>query len=275
MICDTGVASTKVDASFPAQANAGPEQQACLNEAVTFNGTGSVGGPFTYNWDFGDGETGQGATVSHTYKQPGQYRVLLTVDNGKKTKCSVAQATTTARIFQNAFVSFKGQERACIGQTVTFDAQGSGGKYRWDFGDGQTWEGGSRASHVYQKAGSYSVSVNVDDGRSTTCSTASAVMKIMIGQPPIAKIGDITSCLVSEPVNFDGSVSQGSNLSYHWDFGDGESAEGARVNHTFKKGGSYRVILTVNDSSGSACGAANASIVATVNNRPEAVIEVR
>jgi chitodextrinase len=35
-----------------------------------------------YTWDFGDGSTGSGATVSHTYGAIGTYTVTLTVGNG-------------------------------------------------------------------------------------------------------------------------------------------------------------------------------------------------
>ena len=277
-VCDTGVSSTKVDANFPFQASAGAEQVACLGEAVTFTGSNtSNSNPVNAAWDFGDGETAQGGTVTHTYKQPGQYRVRLTVDDGKKTVCSVAVASTTARIFQNANVTITGVESACVGRTLAFDAQGTGGKYHWDFGDGETWDGGNRASHTFNKVGTHNVSVTVDDGRGSKCSTASAAMKVNIGAPPVAKISETTSCLVSEAVNFDGSTSTSSvgNLTYHWNFGDGEAADGTKVAHTFKKAGTYRVALTVGDSSGGDCGMASDSIAVTVNTRPESVITVR
>ena len=34
-----------------------------------------------YQWDFGDGQTGSGVTVSHTYTSPGSYNAQLTVTN--------------------------------------------------------------------------------------------------------------------------------------------------------------------------------------------------
>ncbi|MFQ5808933.1 MAG: PKD domain-containing protein [Armatimonadota bacterium] len=36
-----------------------------------------------FSWDFGDGESGEGRTVSHTYARDGQYTVALTVADGK------------------------------------------------------------------------------------------------------------------------------------------------------------------------------------------------
>jgi hypothetical protein len=39
-----------------------------------------------------------------------------------------------------------------------------------------------------------------------------------------------------------------SNSSYKWDFGDGHSATGTAVHHTYKKTGKYTATLTVTDS---------------------------
>lgn len=52
---------------------------------VVFDGTGSSdpdGGALSYVWDFGDGATGAGATVSHTYTFRATYSVTLTVEDG-------------------------------------------------------------------------------------------------------------------------------------------------------------------------------------------------
>ncbi|MFN8510892.1 MAG: PKD domain-containing protein [Deinococcaceae bacterium] len=46
--------------------------------AVSFDATGSTGSSLTYAWDFGDGTTGTGSKVSHTF-QEGQYVVTLQV----------------------------------------------------------------------------------------------------------------------------------------------------------------------------------------------------
>jgi hypothetical protein len=52
------------------------------NHPVTF--TAAAGGgvpPYSFSWDFGDGSTGSGSLVSHTYASSGGYRITLTVQD--------------------------------------------------------------------------------------------------------------------------------------------------------------------------------------------------
>ena len=68
---------------------------------------------------------------------------------------------------------------------------------------------------------------------------------------------------VNQANAFDGSGSS-SNVAiatYSWTFGDGTTAEGAAIEHTYTTAGSYDVILTVTDANGQS---ANASIVITI-----------
>ncbi len=53
-----------------------------------------------------------------------------------------------------------------------------------------------------------------------------------------------------QAVNLDGSRSEGRHLRYEWSFTDGTTAEGAKVQRTYDKAGSYAEILRVTDSEG-------------------------
>jgi PKD repeat protein len=52
-----------------------------VNLTVTFAGYMNNSQQATYNWQFGDGSTGQGQSVTHTYGQPGSYTVELTTED--------------------------------------------------------------------------------------------------------------------------------------------------------------------------------------------------
>ncbi|HEX7077700.1 MAG TPA: Ig-like domain-containing protein, partial [Candidatus Eisenbacteria bacterium] len=66
----------------PPVANVGGPYTGVVNVSVSFNGTASSdpdGDALSFAWDFGDGGTGTGSTVSHPYTAPGAYLVTLTV----------------------------------------------------------------------------------------------------------------------------------------------------------------------------------------------------
>ena len=71
----------------PPVANAGGSYTGVTNSPVTLDGSASsdpdAGQTLSYHWDFGDGTTGTGAVVSHTYLSPHTYIATLTVtDDG-------------------------------------------------------------------------------------------------------------------------------------------------------------------------------------------------
>jgi len=74
------VVITVNDITHPA-AEAGLNQTVVEDTIMSFDAGGSSDnvGIVSYEWDFGDGTTGTGLTVNHTYAEPGTYNVTLTV----------------------------------------------------------------------------------------------------------------------------------------------------------------------------------------------------
>jgi PKD repeat protein len=62
-------------------ANAGQDLETRVDAPVNFDCSSSSDnlGVVSYDWDFGDGTTGKGKTVSHKYASAGSYTVTLTV----------------------------------------------------------------------------------------------------------------------------------------------------------------------------------------------------
>ena len=71
--------------------------------------------------------------------------------------------------------------------------------------------------------------------------------------PPQANAGANKTSKVGQSVSFNGSGSSdsdGSIISYAWDFGDGDSSIGSVVSHTYSAAGAYTASLTVTDNDG-------------------------
>ncbi|GGO75288.1 PKD domain-containing protein [Nocardioides deserti] len=75
----------------------------CDAMVCSFNAAGSTdpdGDPLTYSWAFGDGQTGTGQAVQHTYAAAGDRTVTLTVSDGEDTDtetATVSPASTTVQ----------------------------------------------------------------------------------------------------------------------------------------------------------------------------------
>lgn len=79
-------------------ANAGGPYSGSPGSAISFNGSGSSdpdGNILSWDWDFGDGSTGSGATPAHTYAAAGDYTVTLVVtdDSGTRSTTATTQAS--------------------------------------------------------------------------------------------------------------------------------------------------------------------------------------
>jgi PKD domain-containing protein/PEGA domain-containing protein len=48
----------------------------------------------TFNWSFGDGSTGSGASITHTYQSAGSFTIGLTVSNGQATANATSSSVT-------------------------------------------------------------------------------------------------------------------------------------------------------------------------------------
>jgi PKD domain-containing protein/putative Ig domain-containing protein/flagellar hook capping protein FlgD len=83
-------------------ADAGGPYTGVVNSPVTFNGTDSTdpnGDTLTYDWNFGDGNTGSGAITSHAYTTPGTYNITLRVtDPGGLYDDDTTTATIRAQV---------------------------------------------------------------------------------------------------------------------------------------------------------------------------------
>ena len=237
-----------------------------------------------FSWDFGDGETSNKPVVTHIYSKSGLYNVKLSVMDNSGMNCSTAVTTQSlvAHLPPKAIINAK--DNICSNQKVIFDAtssyddSGSDLGYAWDFGDGtSTIEGSSKETKIYAKGGNYRVTLTVDDNSGmNNCSSGTAEKIVHVNEPPTANAGNdiILKCVSNDSdmlINFDASSSSDINndiLSYSWDFGDRESAEGKKVSHQYQELKNYNVKLIVKDGTNLGCGTSVDFITVRFNRAP-------
>ncbi|MCP4107562.1 MAG: PKD domain-containing protein, partial [Desulfobacteraceae bacterium] len=240
-------------------------------QTISFDGSGSYaqsGMIQSWNWNFGDGHTGSGSEVSHIYSDAGTYQAVLTVTdtNGLSSSASVSLPIGPN---QGPVAGFGYSGVMADGNPITFDASGSydpegqGLSYAWDFGDGSTGTGVTPV-HTFAAVGDYAVTLTVTDSQGQTAS-ASRTMSIGSSEGPLAKFTVSGAYSVGKPISFDGSLSSGDIASYSWDFGDGTTITGVQAEHTYTEGGEYTAVLRVTGTSG-AWSEAHAKM--TVSDRP-------
>ena len=115
--------------------------------------------------------------------------------------------------------------------------------WKWRFGDGSEAEGPT-VRHTFDKVGDEVVLLTVSDGKETTTIRT----KVVILSPIQVEIEPLKGPILAEQANqFLAKTVSGKPTQFTWDFGDGETATGERVNHTFAKPGIFQVRVTAKD----------------------------
>ena len=144
-------------------------------QSVSFAASASGGTPpYNYTWSYGDGSTGTGLQVTHTYDRDGTYQVALTVaDSIGSTGTWVAPVVVGTASLQDGFTYNPTSPQP--GDNINFTASARGGtppySYSWDFGNGASASGAS-ATYSYSTAGSYTVTLTVIDSSNRSNNTS-------------------------------------------------------------------------------------------------------
>lgn len=134
----------------------------------------------------------------------------------------------------------------------------SGFQWRWNFGDGSAYVFAAQPTHTFARTGIYEVIVSIWDSYSNSwTSFDSAEIHLasgIVSHPPVAKAtADRVATAIGQAVTFDATGSyatDGSPLTYLWNFNDGTTATGLQVTHTFVTNGTTTVALVVTDGRG-------------------------
>ena len=211
----------------------------------------------SYEWEFGDGNTGTGVTSENTYVDAGIYIVYLTITDNNLNKGYATVTVTVNEVGAPTAVinTVPSPAEGIVPFEVYFDAHASSTEvgnitdYEWDFGDGNTGTGVT-AENTYAEVGTYTAVLTVTDSNGKKGYDS---IKIKVEKAPKAVINTVPSPpegVAPFIVYFDAyeSTSESGIVSYEWEFGDGDTGDGITVNHTYETAGTYIVYLTITDS---------------------------
>jgi PKD repeat protein len=228
-----------------------PGAPGCGSVTFTDTSTDPEGDIDTIQWDFGDGQTGSGSSVTHQYATAGPFDVTMTatdldtagdgVESNSATQTVSIPNTPPSATFTDTYNATNGA--TAFSATPIDDGTVTG--YAWDFGDGDAATGQAPPAHAYTGHAAQNVTLTVTDNCQASAQVARQVTPgntapAMTGTPT-ATVGGAaaTAANPGTTVTFTAPTAtdvNGDALTYTWDL-DGDNAfddaTGASVPHTY------------------------------------------
>lgn len=186
---------------------------------------------------------------TRSFATPGDYdiRLTLTYPGGPDS------AAETVRVLNadDAFFTYS-PVTGIAGQSISFDGSPEGGglTYAWDFdGFGSSADENPSFTFTDPSSGSgYQVELTVTGG----AGAPSITRDVVVVAPTSAAFSFATddSDVTGHTVDFTAASTTGTNLSFAWNFGDGNFGTGLTPSHTYDTKGTYLVQLNVTGDSG-------------------------
>ncbi len=187
------------------------------------------------------------------YSSPNQPESgLVLPNNGLKielTEQAEDSSSATILLSKQTLAATANFSYSVSGTEVSFSDSSTGPNsftYEWNFGDDSDISTEQNPTHTYAEEGVYTVELTVTD--TVTGDVDSTEQSVRVGSLPTAafstSISDLDATFTNDST---GGIGE---LSYSWNFGDGNSSTEENPSHTYSSGGSYTITLTVTDSTG-------------------------
>lgn len=247
-------------------ANAGPDQNVYLGDAVRLNGSASDpdgDAIVAWMWTLEFKPAGSMARLSNPSipapsfiaEVAGDYILSLTVYDGVYTSAldfvvihAAANLPPTAVIVAST-TSGPAPLTVAFDGTRSSDPEGGQLSYEWNFGDGTTSHEAA-PTHQYLFAGTYTVRLVITDERlALDFDTVSIEVTAANNPPTVAPSATPTSGTAPLMVQFKANATDpdGDALTYAWDFGDSATSASSNPQHTYSAPGTYVASLSVSD----------------------------
>lgn len=219
----------------------------CLGGEVSFvNGTVPNDNTIaSWEWDFGDGQTGSDVAPTHVYSNFGTYTVQLIATTDSS---CVGVTDFEVQVYPYPIADFSNTPtEGCVPVGVRFTDETSLESgysitgYQWDFGDGATSNDVS-PSHSYTTPGIYDVTlIATSEGGCVDTLTVSSALSIYVTPNADFDYRPGQPTMLDPRIRFDNTTVNG--IDYEWDFGDGNSSTEIDPVNNYPDQGDYVVTL--------------------------------
>jgi gliding motility-associated-like protein len=250
--------SYDVNVYDPPVANFSFTQSGCVSDTTYFSdSTNGFARPVVkWLWNFGDGTIDSVKNPKKVFTVPGNYNVKLfsITDVG-----CVNEIVKPVIITTKPQASFTRSSNTCSGNQVTFTdastlSSGSIIKWTWTFGAGIPAVVNSTnapVNYTYTTVGKYTATLQVETN--TGCKSTVFSEEITVNANPVVDFSfPAIVCLPSGQTQFTNlsTISDGSAMTYSWDFGDNQTSTGTSPLHRYSAIGPFNVKLTATSSNG-------------------------
>ncbi len=227
----------------------------CDGEDIPFTDTSNPDADVItgWNWDFGDGNVGNGQQVNHSYSGPGNYSAQLIIQTQAGCPDTITQQVT---VFPNPVADFTA-DSACTGDITNFSdltsilAPDNVQNWEWTFNPGIGNSTNQNPTQQFPTYGDYTVDLKVTSNNGCVDSIS---LPIRVNARPVV---DFTSdplegCQPLDITMLNNTYVPGPDTvsTWAWDMGDGGSASGVTPNYTYLNDGTYSVTLTATSDRG-------------------------
>lgn len=209
-----------------------------------------------YTWDTGLNIV-ENQNFSQTYTQNRTYNASLKVEykNGYKLLYRFDVNVGNKYNTTNSDIYFRVKPNETLYLSAKRFNISNVDKYKWTFSDGTSPKFGRRIKHKYNGVGEYEINLNAIYNERKT---QTRVVKIDVVEDKTDKdqysniSGDIKYDQNGYRFEFNSDVNYDGNLSYEWNFGDGNSTttSNSSVEYQYKQYGEYTVKLDIKNSRG-------------------------
>ena len=210
---------SKPTATFSVDDNTG-----CFPHCVEFTDTSTPGSGAIVNrtWDFGNGSTGNGASVSHCYASAGTFSPVLSIAdaNGCFANITMPNLISVTSNFPTAIFTSSASVTCNAPTPISFTNSSTGNldfESIWTFGDGggTTTSGPTNLSHTFGSPGTYEVCLEVVDEENCAASVCNDIT-ILADPNPSFTLSDNDVC-TGQAVTFTNTTTPAPS-QVKWDF---------------------------------------------------------